>query len=366
MALTRLSAPGLAHLPPGTAQAIAPLDEALGLPARYYTDSSIFAAETERIFRTEWVPVARADELATGGDYVTARVGGEPVVVLRDPCGGLRALSNVCLHRGMVMLDGAGNASAVQCSYHQWSYGLDGVLRQAPYMGSSSRFDRRSVCLPGFQVAEWNGWVMVNLDPAAAPPGDRLAGLEWLCAPYGVERYRIAARISAAAPWNWKLTVENFAESYHHAGTHPKTLEPLFPARGSRAADNGGEPWFHLDHVPSVPGLGPFVAVGAFPLLLFSVGPFGAVWFRLEPVAADQSRLDIVLLENPERASTPQAIEALVASISAINDEDTRVIEQTQAGMSSRAYRPGRLSRLEKARWQFHRYLVDHLSRAGR
>lgn len=346
------------------AEATTPAGDAYGLPARFYTDPAIFSLERERVFGREWVPVARVDELEHAGDFVTYTLAGEPLVVVRGDDGLLRALSNVCRHRGMVMMTGRGSCSTLQCRYHLWAYGTDGRLRQAPHMGGSG-FDRGAVSLPSFPVQVWQGWVFTCLDPAAEPVNERLAGLRARFAPYDLSRYRVAARLPCDAPWNWKLQVENYAESYHHAGTHPGTLEPLFPARYSVPAEHHDDDWFFIDHRPTLPELGGLLVGGAPPLLLFSVDQLAAVWFRLQVDAVDRNQLEIYVLENPEAPLSAPALDSLLASITAINDEDCEVLRATQAGMSSRLYQPGRLSHLERGVAQFHRWLAARLDIAA-
>lgn len=337
------------------------MDPIRGLPARAYTDPAVFAAESERVLRSEWIPVARVADLAEPGDHLAYEIAGEPVLLVRQESGELAALSNVCRHRGMAMLEGRGCAPEIRCGYHLWTYGLDGSLRQAPHMAGPQEFDRRAVRLPRFRVEEWQGWAMVCLDPQAPPLAPRISSLTKRCADLDLAAYRTVASLSVDTPWNWKLQVENFSESYHHAGTHPDSLEPLFPGRRSEAADNGGEPWFWLDHTPSLPDLGPLTVVGLLPLLLFSLDEYCMVWLRLRVNGIAAGQLDVTVLEHPDRPVPAEAFDGLIASIERVTEEDNRVLARAQAGMRSRVFEPGPLSYLEKGTAQFHAYLSGRL-----
>ena len=97
-----------------------------------YTDPAVFAWERDVIFGTEWVCVGRVEQLANPGDHLAADVIDQPILVTRATDGRLHAISNVCLHRSMPLVDGPGSSRWIVCPYHQWSYDLDGSLHSAP------------------------------------------------------------------------------------------------------------------------------------------------------------------------------------------------------------------------------------------
>src|SRR5262245_44004102 len=102
----------------------------LTLPSRCYTDAAIYARELELIFRRCWQPVGHAADLADAGRYLTGRVAGQDIAVVRGRDGSLRAFFNVCQHRGHRLLRGKGELDdVITCPYHAWGYGLDGRLR---------------------------------------------------------------------------------------------------------------------------------------------------------------------------------------------------------------------------------------------
>jgi len=222
------------------------------------------------------------------------------------------------------------------------------------------------VCLPALRVETWLGWVFVNLDPEAAPLAPQLTGLETICAPYDLGAMRRVAVLDYPSPWNWKISVENFSESYHHPGVHPTTLQATFPGDRSWAEDNGGQPWLSLDHVSLSPSLEPFTASVAFPCHLFSIArPTGMVWFRMEIHSVDYLDLQLQLFAVPGSGDDPATVELFREGLRAINDEDVIVNQRTQRGLRSSYAVPGRISHLEKATWQFRRWVLDRLECAG-
>ena len=141
------------------------------LPGRYYTSPEIFAEEVERIFTRRWVCVGRAAELPDPGDYFLADVAGESVIVLRDQGGTLRAHYNVCRHRGTRLCEERRGrlSETIQCPYHAWTYTLDGQLIGAPHMSEVEGFHKRDYPLRSPALAEWEGFLLINLAPDPEP-----------------------------------------------------------------------------------------------------------------------------------------------------------------------------------------------------
>ena len=102
-----------------------PFSDARSMPPAVYTSPDFLGLEQERIFRREWLCVGRVSALAQAGDYLTADIDGQPIVVLRDENLELKAFSNVCLHRMSVLLEGRGNVRRIVCPYHAWNYTLE-------------------------------------------------------------------------------------------------------------------------------------------------------------------------------------------------------------------------------------------------
>ena len=192
------------------------------LPASWYSDPEILRLEGERIFRRTWQYVARSDQVASPGQFVAARAGDVPVVVLRDG-ETLRGFVNVCRHRGHEVVSGAGVRKSLQCPYHAWTYGLDGCLRAAPRADREPGLDFGELSLLPVAVGEWGPFVFANPDADAAPLEEHLGELPALLAESGLDLARL--RFRHRAEWeveaNWKVVAENFLECYHCAVAHP-------------------------------------------------------------------------------------------------------------------------------------------------
>ena len=209
------------------ATAARPFTQAKAMPPAVYTSEAVVAAELERIFARDWVCVGRASALKKPGDYLTYELAGQPVMVLRDREGQVRAMSNVCLHRMSTLLTGSGRRKVIVCPYHAWTYELDGRLREASYMGKNECFRREELRLPQIRCEIWLGWIFITLNPDAEPVAARLAGLAAEIAPFGMEGYVESFRETHVWDTNWKVLAENFMESYHLPACHAATIGSL-------------------------------------------------------------------------------------------------------------------------------------------
>jgi len=201
--------------------------EGLISPAVHF-DEELYRQEQERVFGRAWLVVGHEDMIRKPGDYVTNYMGEVPVIVSRDIAGKVHVLVNRCAHRGnQVCLYDRGRAPSFTCSYHGWTYGLDGKLIGVPMEQELYRgeLNKEGWGLEEVRVASFKGLLFASFD-AGAPSleeslgedgcwwlqtlvlVDHLGGLEALP---GWHRYR--------TPGNWKLLAENFIGDDYHAMT---------------------------------------------------------------------------------------------------------------------------------------------------
>ena len=159
-----------------------PADAPQGLPGVFYTDPSFFEYECQTILRRGWQCLGRADEIPEEGDYYTIQILNEPLIVVRTG-GEIRVLSNVCRHRGMPVAEGAGTAKRFICSYHAWTYALDGELKRAARMKNAG-FDMANCGLPSFPCEERMGFIYVSLSDTPSDLDAELTGLNSLVGAY--------------------------------------------------------------------------------------------------------------------------------------------------------------------------------------
>lgn len=326
------------------------------LPTVCYRDEEFWNAECEKVLRPGWHAVARVHQLDKSGDYVSVTLFGEPILVVRGDDGVLRGFSRLCLHRAFPIVEGSGNARSFSCPYHRWGYALDGQLRAAPLMDQVDGFDAKGCRLPEVKVLEWMGFVLVSLDSRAEAP--RLSGLEERLGREGFADYRIARTLSFDSPWNWKVMVENFIESYHHLGAHAGNFQQTNPAAGTYAIDVGDD-GILLEN-PAVDGEDPFWVAQLFPTLLFALARGNlplASWYEMDIQGPDRFTLHIHLMLPPELVGEEELIDAIVSQVQVFHAEDVAMCEGIQRGAAAKLFQPTRLAVQEETVAAFHRHL---------
>src|SRR5438034_2628073 len=193
------------------------------LPQRYFVSPAVFAEEQEKVFSKQWVLVGHQSQIAKSGDYFTAEIAGESLIVVRDKRGEIHCFYNVCRHRGSRLIENRDGqlSPAMQCPYHAWTYGLDGRLLGAPHMDDVPGFDKADYSLRPVNVALWEGFIFINLDENAMPLQEWFAPLNGKFSHWKMPILRPAKRIEYDVRANWKLMFENYSECYHCPGVHP-------------------------------------------------------------------------------------------------------------------------------------------------
>lgn len=356
---------------------IADFGENLTLPAAAYTDPAVLEWEMENVFRSGWVCIGRSDEMLGREQMRAVDVGGEGVLLVRDADGALTAFSNVCRHRGHELAPVGGDpidVRSIRCPYHSWSYRLDGSLRAAPTLTQTPGFDMGDYPLIPVDVAEYLGWLWVDLTASAPDIVEHFGNLAELAAPYDTERLRIAATHSYVIDANWKIVVENYNECYHCSTIHPELCEVTPPDSGYDHHPSGMWMGGTMDLKPHAvtmsldgsSGGSNFPGVEArglerqvwyltvMPNLLLSMHPDYVMTHRLTPIGIDETFVECSWLFSPEVMDTPGFDPSYAVDFWDItNREDWAACAGVMRGVKNRGYRPGPLSSWEGTVYQF-------------
>ena len=357
-----------------------PFEQARAMPADVYTTDAFHAAELEHIFRKDWFCVGRASTMAEPGEYVTCDLAGEPIVVIRDRDGVLRAMSNVCRHRMSTLLEGSGKVRSIVCPYHAWTYNLDGSLRGAPAMTLNEGFCKDNYQLPTVRCEEWLGWVFVTLNPECEPVAEKLSELEDMISGYGMADYEETFFETHVWDTNWKILAENFMESYHlpvcHAGTIGgfSKLEEMVCPPGHDAfnyhtilKDNSMQ--IALAHDDNTALVGEerrtTYLLALYPSLVITLTP-GYFWYlSLHPNGPGKVNIRFGGGMSKDYMNDPDAkahFEQLKELLDRVNIEDQGCTEKVFKGLSSAMAEPGHLSHLERPNYEFATYLSKQVN----
>jgi Rieske 2Fe-2S family protein len=215
-----------------TAGLVARRTPGLALEAPFYVHDDYFDLDVAAIFARHWIFVATEAEVPEPGDFVTVDVGPYSVIVVRDDDEDVRALHNVCRHRGSrVLHDAKGSVGNLVCGYHQWTYAVDGTLMHAGQQAPD--FDKGCYGLKQVNVRSVEGLIFICL--SVEPPSDFdevAARVQPYLAPHQLRRTKVAAQEDLVEHANWKLVMENNRECYHCEAGHPELTCTFFPTYG--------------------------------------------------------------------------------------------------------------------------------------
>ncbi|MBL4622410.1 MAG: aromatic ring-hydroxylating dioxygenase subunit alpha [Immundisolibacteraceae bacterium] len=193
-------------------------------------DPAFFEKEREHIFRKMWINmILREEDLPNAGDYFVRdiEVLDVSVIVVRGDDGKLRAVHNVCPHRGnrLVREDG-GNRKGFQCDFHGWVFDNQGEL---VFVTDEQRFhdlDKPNLGLAKVHLDTWRGFVYVNLEETPSQTLEAsMADFNQDLKPFPFENMVLAGRYRYEAKANWKTTMNAFQESYHAAFVHKRSVQ---------------------------------------------------------------------------------------------------------------------------------------------
>jgi Rieske 2Fe-2S family protein len=197
------------------------------LPRDFYSAEAVYRADIERIWRRGWLFAGHTCQIPKPGDYFTVDIDTDSIIIIRDENGFIRALHNVCRHRGSVICkEPEGHVGRLICPYHQWAYGLDGKLLAC--RGMQEELDKSEFGLREVQVRELQGLVYICLtgDPPDFEEAHSVMGR--FLAPQGFHRAKIAKTIDYHVRANWKLVWENNRECFHCNVNHPQYIKANF------------------------------------------------------------------------------------------------------------------------------------------
>ena len=311
------------------------------------------------------------EQVEKPGQFVTASIAGEPIVVVRGNDGVLRGFYNVCRHHAAaVVTEPCGQASILHCPYHGWNYGLDGSLKGMPEFDGVKNFERQQNGLVPVKAETWEKFVFVNLDPQAAPLNDFLGGLVKRVAPLGVSKLHYFDSRTYDIHCNWKVFVDNYLDGGYHVPHLHKGLSSVLDYK-EYTIEN--EDRYCLQSSPMVAGKEDAATASTrqgdrawyfwqYPNLMINCYEGYMDTNLVLPLDVDHCRVIFDFYFGDISEARREYNEQSVAVGARVQDEDLGICEAVQRGLKSRAYGAGRLSvRREAGEHLFHRLLAADL-----
>jgi choline monooxygenase len=358
----------------------APLEEALTIPAQWYTDPTLYNLELQTVFANSWQLAGRIDQVREPGQYVTSDIASEPVVVVRGSDRVLRGFFNACRHHAAaVMTEPEGKAHQLRCPYHGWTYSLAGELKGTPDFSGVCNFDRAANGLLPVQTGVWENWVFVKVEghdtsrtfATNEQPGSDLesflgADLINQIRPLGLEKLHWMERRHYQFDCNWKVFVDNYLDGGYHVPYLHKGLDSVLDY-SNYTIENGGR--FCLQSSPIVSD-GAEPETGAvrkgdralyywiYPNLMINLYDGVMDTNLVVPLSVDKTEVIFDFYFPDVSESARERNRASIEVGQRIQDEDVSICRSVQRGLNSRAYNAGRLSvRREAGEHLFHRLL---------
>lgn len=194
------------------------------LAAARYTDPEFFAQEKAKMWPNVWQFAARDEEMPNPGDYVVYENAGRSFLLVRQQDGSIKALHNVCLHRGRKLVQGSGTSTKFVCAFHGFAWNHDGSLADIPCRWDFKHLSDEKMQLPEAEVGRWGGYIFVRDNAGGPTLEEYLAPLPAHFAQWKHEECVTAAWVGKVVHANWKITMEAFMESYHAYVTHPQLM----------------------------------------------------------------------------------------------------------------------------------------------
>jgi choline monooxygenase len=344
------------------------------LPGAFYRDEDAYRATREHVFARTWQWLGRIDDVEEPGSLaprdLLPGLLDEPLLLARDGAGTLRCLSNVCTHRGNILVKAPCKAEQIRCGYHSRRFDLAGNLVFMPEFIGVKHFPSPADNLPLVPFVEWSRHVFASVDPIApfaAFLGDLESRLPWL----PLERFkpRPDRDRDFEVRAHWALYVENYLEGFHipfvHAelnqlvdyGSYESELFAYSNLQVALAKD--GESAFEPpigshDHGRRIAAYYWWI----FPNLMLNFYPWGLSLNVIQPQSIDRTRVSFrSFVWDASKLDTGAG-----SGLDRVEEEDEAIVHAVQRGVRSRFYSRGRYSPTrERGVHHFHRLLCQFL-----
>jgi len=323
------------------------------LPSRFYTDKAFFELSKARIFSKSWQLIGRKDGLSQIEprtllpDFLD-----EPILITKN-ADAIRCFSNVCTHRGKILVDEPAEGNLIRCGYHGRRFSLDGKFLSMPEFEGVECFPSEKDDLTRLPAAEWKGFLFVSCEPSTDLV-EFVGDVDAAISDIGCESLRLAESKDYEVNAHWALYCENYLEGFHIPFVH-RSLNEIVDY-GSYRTDlyRYSSMQTGSDAEGKVAGRYLFV----FPNTMLNFYPWGVSVNIVEPITPSRSRIRYLTYVSDETKVGSGA----GGDLHRVEMEDEAVVESVQKGIRSRYYDRGRYSPTrEQGTHHFHRLIAEFI-----
>ncbi len=344
------------------------------LDTDFYTGDTHFEASREKIFAQTWQLVECSDLPARNTVHpfvLLEQVLNEPLVIATSANGTVHCLSNVCTHRGNLLVYEPCKAHYLRCKYHGRQFSLSGKFESMPEFKEVENFPTEADHLAQLPVFQWGKFLFTTLNPRLKPEdffGEMMQRIAWF--PVNDLRFRADMSRDYSVKAHWALYCENYLEGFHipfvHAGLNQAldfgeyTTELFQYSNLQLGIGKKGDECFDLPQ--SSPDFGKQVAAyyfWVFPNMMFNFYPWGLSINIVKPLGKEACKVTFLTYVLDESKLEQGA----GVGLDTVEMEDEEVVEHVQIGVKSRFYKHGRYSvTREQGTHHFHRLLAQFMN----
>lgn len=372
-----------------------PISQAHGLPNECYTSKEYTLIERKKLFEDKWTVIGTASSLSKIGDVKPFDLLGLPLLIIRNKKNKIKVFHNVCSHRGVKLVNKAGNIrNVIRCPYHSWSYTSDGELVATPHIGGmnkhqSSKFEKSKSNLKEIKSYVWLDLIIINISGNQIPFEKYIKPLDKRWSKFWKNKDRKLIKhandfgyFKLKAKCNWKFAIENYCESYHLPWIHPglneySKIDDHYHIQGlpNRFAGQGTinyNPKFNgKEKLPCFPNwpknkenIAEYIAL--FPNVMLGIHKDHYYAYWLEPIDHENTLEHMEIYYVGEKAAKSGKFKSLRKQNHKlwedIQKEDVDIIQRMQIGRNSNAYNGGNFSPdMDNPTHQFHKWVSTNI-----
>ncbi|MEO8148182.1 MAG: SRPBCC family protein [Bacteroidia bacterium] len=351
------------------------ITQAETLPSSFYNDAQYFQLSKEKIFERTWQFIGDVDELklAEQNFPLTLLPGflDEPILLTRDKQDNLHCISNVCTHRGNILVEHSCNQSQIRCRYHGRKFNLEGNFISMPEFEGVQNFPSPKDNLPKVPFAQFEKFLFASVNPFMQLKdciAEMKSRLSWM----NMKDLKLNQNLSRdyLVKANWALYCENYLEGFHIPFVH-NALNKMIDY-GSYATELYRYASLQIgyskdaEHVFDLPGsssdYGKNIAAyyyWIFPNMMFNFYPWGVSVNIIKPMSPNLTKVSFITYVSDESKLGDGA----GAALDKVEREDEAIVENVQRGVRSKFYNTGRYSPTrETGTHHFHRLIAEFMN----